>query len=57
MHVKNPGTLEDNMSMTSQFSEIKTHGQRTSRQGNKDYDKHTKGIKNPYNKKQENRKF
>ena len=49
--LQNPGIPEFHSSITSHFNVIKKFGQKVSKEGNVDYDKHTDSGKNPYKKK------
>ena len=47
--MQNPGTSEENNSMTSHFDVTNTYGKRKHKQGNIDSDRQTQEIKKPYN--------
>ena len=50
-HIQNPGNPEGHRSMASHFNVIKKCGQKVSKQGDVDCDKHTDSAKNPYKNK------
>ena len=52
--LQKPGTHEGHRSMTSHFNVINKCGQKVSKQGDVDYDKHTYIVNNPYKKKRGN---